>query len=154
MPALLVLIFLFVMELTVIIQVGGQIGALTTVFLVIATAVVGLSIIARQGMSTMQRLQLAQIEGRSPAVEIIEAVMLVFAAIFLLVPGFISDTLGFLLLTPLRGQLAKTTVGRWVGKQSWQGGRWQFKNDGKSSDFTVVEGEFTEIQEKNHKISK
>lgn len=97
-PLLFILIPLI--ELYFIIVVGEMIGAFWTVMLVIITAVVGVSLLRMQGMSTLNRAQRNMAQGQIPAMEMMEGVALAVAGVLLITPGFITDTLGFLLLLP------------------------------------------------------
>lgn len=134
MPFIIVWLLFAGIELAVMIEVGSQIGTLNTILLILFTAVAGISVLVRQGVGVLQRLQLAAVEGRSPAVEIIEALLLGIAGIMLFVPGFVSDITGILLLTPLRHYLAKTTIGNWVAKHTPSNASWtQQKSNAESS---------------------
>ncbi|MFV2058064.1 MAG: FxsA family protein [Thiohalomonadales bacterium] len=100
--SLLLLIFLLVpiVEIYLLIQVGGVIGALPTVVLVVFTAVMGAWLIRIQGISTLQRVRKTVAEGGIPAFEVLEGLMLLVAGALLLTPGFFTDTIGFLFLMP------------------------------------------------------
>ena len=103
-PLALLLILLIVLPLTEIyflIEVGSVIGAVPTILLTIFTAVSGVAIIRIQGLQTIQKMNRMLQRQESPAVEIIEGVMLLIAAVCLLIPGFMTDTLGFILLIPV-----------------------------------------------------
>ena len=98
----LLLLFLLVplVEIYVMIQVGGIIGALPTVLLVVLTAVAGAALARYQGLATLQRLQATLARGETPAIEMFEGVLLLVGALLLLTPGFITDLLGFVCLIP------------------------------------------------------
>ena len=103
MPVLLILLALIavpIAELYLLLAVGGQIGALPTIGLVIFTAILGASLLRLQGLATLARAQAALDARRLPAQELIEGLMLLVAGAFLLTPGFITDSIGFLLLIP------------------------------------------------------
>jgi UPF0716 protein FxsA len=103
MKGFLVLVLLLglpLLELYVLIKVGGEVGALSTVLLVIFTAVVGIALVRLQGFSTLMRVRSAMDRGEVPAVEMLEGAALLIAGFLLLFPGFISDTLGFVILIP------------------------------------------------------
>ncbi len=115
MPILAIILLLFIgiplIEIYVLIEVGSAIGALTTIFAVVFTAVLGVALIRIQGFSTLQKAQATMNQGGVPALEMFEGVMLLFAAICLLIPGFFTDTIGFLLLIPaLRHYLAERLI--------------------------------------------
>lgn len=98
----LFLIFLLVpvIEIYLLIQVGGIIGAVPTIAMVILTAVVGSALIRVQGFSTLQRARQGMAAGQVPAMEMMEGVALLIAGAMLLTPGFFTDSIGFLLLVP------------------------------------------------------
>lgn len=87
-------------ELYLIIKVGGAIGALWTVLLVIMTAVIGVQLLRIQGFSTLQRARQNLDQGALPAMEMMEGLFLAVGGVLLITPGFITDTLGFLCLIP------------------------------------------------------
>lgn len=87
-------------EIYLLIQVGQVIGAGWTIFLVVATAVIGVALLRIQGLSTLNRAQRKLQQNELPAREILEGMGLVVAGALLLTPGFFTDTIGFLLLFP------------------------------------------------------
>ena len=89
-----------IVEIFLLIQVGGMIGAPWTILLVVLTAVIGLRLLKIQGVSTLARAQNKMQTGQMPAQEMLEGMGLVVAGAFLLTPGFFTDTVGFLLLFP------------------------------------------------------
>ena len=105
---LLLALFLVVplVEIYLLIQVGGIIGAIPTVALVVFTAVLGALLLRLQGLETLRRVQLAMMRGEVPAAEMLEGVVLLISGALLLTPGFFTDTLGFLGLVP--------SVRRWL----------------------------------------
>lgn len=98
------LLFLFiaipVIELVLLIQIGGRIGLWPTVGIIFATAIIGASLTRMQGAMTMARAQKAISEGRTPAAEVLDGLMIVIAGVVLLTPGFLTDAIGFALLIP------------------------------------------------------
>lgn len=112
----LIFVIIPLIELYVIIAVGEEIGAFWTVVLVLLTAVVGVSLLRWQGMSTLMRAQMNMAKGQVPAMEMMEGMALAAAGIMLITPGFITDSLGFLLLMPptrraiIKFFMAKSTV--------------------------------------------
>ena len=96
----LLFIIIPLVELYFIIVVGDMIGALWTVLLVLMTAVIGVNLLRLQGMSTLGRAQRNMAQGQLPAMEMMEGVALAIAGILLITPGFITDSIGFLLLIP------------------------------------------------------
>ena len=105
----LFLLFLLVplAELWFLIKVGGWIGALPTVALTVMTAVIGASLARLQGLQTLVRVRQTVARGETPAIEMLEGVLLLAAALLLLTPGFFTDALGFaFLLPPVRRAVA------------------------------------------------
>ncbi len=100
----LLFIIIPLVELYLIIKVGGIIGAFWTVILVLATAFIGVNLLRYQGMSTLARAQQSMSRGALPAMEMMEGMALAVAGAFLITPGFITDTLGFLCLIPATRQ--------------------------------------------------
>ncbi|MFO8152804.1 FxsA family protein [Thioalkalivibrio sp.] len=116
--------------------VGGAVGALTTVVLVVVTAAVGLLIFRIQGFAHWRRMQELLARGELPARELLEAWLLVVAAVLLLVPGFFSDAIGFaLLVPPLRASAAAGLLRR---RAVWTSAGGQSA----SADTETIEGEF------------
>lgn len=130
---ILIFIVLPLAEIYVLIQVGGSIGAFSTIFLVILTAIIGSVIIKYQGVRTWGRLQSDLRSGRPPALAIWHTLLLAIAGICLITPGFLTDSLGFLLLLPVfRLWLLKTIIKSWLQKRF-------------SHRFRVIDGEYEVI---------
>ena len=99
----------------ILIEVGGIIGAWPTIGLVVLTAVIGVGLIRAQGFATLMRGMARLNAGEVPATEMVEGVMLALAGALMLTPGFVTDTAGFVLLTPsLRRRLAAELLRRFV----------------------------------------
>lgn len=99
-PLLLLFIALPILEMWVLITVGRHIGALPTIGLVLLTAVVGVALLRRQGLSTVMRAQQKMQSGEVPVREMVEGIFLAAGGVLLLTPGFITDALGFACLIP------------------------------------------------------
>lgn len=102
---LILFIVLPILEMWVLISVGQEIGALPTIGLVLLTAVVGLALLRRQGISTVMRAQQKMQTGEVPAQEMAEGIFLAVGGALLLTPGFITDAIGFVCLIPGLRQL-------------------------------------------------
>ena len=112
---LLLFIVLPLIETWLLIEVGQEIGALATIAAVIATAVGGSQLVRYQGMQAINDIRACQARGEPPAVPLLEGAALLVAGAFLVTPGFITDTLGFLMLVPpLRRQVARRLLSRMV----------------------------------------
>lgn len=104
MNPITILFFLFLtipmVEIYLLIKVGGVIGAPLTIFLVVFTAVLGAWLLRIQGFSTLRRIQQTLNQGGLPAVELVEGAVLLVCGALLLTPGFFTDTIGFVFLVP------------------------------------------------------
>ncbi|ADB50256.1 FxsA family protein [Conexibacter woesei] len=97
---LLLLLLVPIAELYVIIQVGQAIGALPTIGLLILSSVLGTVLLRAQGRLVWRRFRGALNAGRAPAREVVDGALVIFGGMLLIVPGFISDVFGLLLLLP------------------------------------------------------
>ncbi len=112
---LLVFVATPLVEMYILIEVGGIIGAWPTIGLVVLTAVIGVGLIRAQGFETLTRGVARLNAGELPAAEIVEGVMLALAGALMVTPGFVTDTAGFVLLTPrLRRRFAAELLRRFV----------------------------------------
>ena len=98
------------LELVLLIKIGGHIGAWNTVFLIIVTGVLGASLARYQGFVAIQKIQNSVNQGLMPSNELMDGLMILVGGIVLLTPGFITDTLGFLLLIPFTRSLIKKLI--------------------------------------------
>ena len=100
-PFLLLLFFLVpLIEIYLLIEIGGVIGVGWTIFFVVFTAVLGAFLVRAQGFSTINRIRTQMNQGQLPAIELIEGLFLLIAGALLLTPGFFTDAIGFVCLTP------------------------------------------------------
>jgi UPF0716 protein FxsA len=118
-PILLLLAFIVVplVELFVIIQVGQAIGVVPTLLLLLLDSVLGAALMRSQGRLAWRRFNAAIAEGRIPAREVLDGVLVIFGGAFLLTPGFVTDIFGVLFLLPptravVRRLLARGALGR------------------------------------------
>ena len=84
-----------------LISIGSVIGALSTIGLVVLTALLGAWMLRKQGIATLKRVRDALDEGKPPARELLEGIILLIGGALLLTPGFVTDILGFICLLPL-----------------------------------------------------
>ncbi len=144
---LVVLIVPFV-EIYVLLQVGGLIGAFPTIFLVVFTAVLGAWLLRRQGFATWQRFQGNLAQGVVPAYEMIEGPILLVGGALLLTPGFFTDIVGFACLIPaLRRRIARYIIEHHLVNANAASGDifGQFRR----APQDIIEGEYTQ-QDKEH----
>lgn len=128
-------------EIYLFIEVGSRIGALNTVLLVLFTAIAGVALLRRQGLSTMQNVQRQMQAGEVPAVGMLEGMLLFFAGALLLTPGFFTDSIGLLLMIPpLRKAIALWVLERsgWIVQVHTPGDR----RHGAPDDSHIIEGEY------------
>ena len=100
MQLLLFLIILPVIEIYLFIKIGSQIGALTTILLIFFTAVLGIFYAKYEGLNTLKSGFNQLLKNEIPAYEIISGATIAFAALLLILPGFVTDFIGFLLIFP------------------------------------------------------
>ncbi len=107
----LLFIVLAALEIYVLIEVGNWLGAPATIGLILLTGIIGVGLLKHQGLSVFERFKGKMQQGQAPAQEIIEGVLLIIAGAFLITPGFVTDTIGFLWLIPAtRSAFAKGMV--------------------------------------------
>ena len=111
---LLVVLFVFVpiVELAVIIQVGQAIGVVETLLLMVLVSIVGGWLVKREGIGVWRRAQRQLDTGVMPGRELVDGVLIMVAGALLLLPGFVSDCLGILLLLPPVRALVRALVSR------------------------------------------
>ena len=96
----LIFVAMTILEIVVLMAVGDVIGQWETVLLVIVTALIGSTLLKQQGWSTMAKAQQSIAEGKTPALEMLEGVVILVSGVLLITPGFITDGLGLLGLMP------------------------------------------------------
>ena len=98
---LLFLILIPAIEIYLFIQIGSQIGALITIFLIFFTAIIGIYYAKYEGLNTLKSGFIQLSKNISPTYEMISGAVIAFAALLLIIPGFATDLFGFLLIFPL-----------------------------------------------------
>jgi UPF0716 protein FxsA len=127
------------LEIYLLIKVGGIIGAIPTVAMVVFTAVLGALLLRHQGLYTFAKVQTALARGELPTVAMLEGVVLLISGAMLLTPGFFTDTLGFLgLVPPLRQWLILKVLERGVIHTVGPGAR----PHGPESGHRTLEGDY------------
>lgn len=99
--ALLLFIVMPIVEMWLLITIGSYIGALSTILLVLLTALIGIGLLKKQGISTLWRGKEKLQQGKIPAQEMMEGIVLAVSGALLLTPGFVTDTIGLMGLIPL-----------------------------------------------------
>lgn len=120
MRSLLVLFIVVpIVEMWLLITVGGVIGALPTIALVLLTACIGLSLLRYQGSETLSRARIKLQSNELPAREIADTLFFAIGGALLLTPGFVTDAIGFACLTPG----IRTLIIHFFAKHLFQSGR-------------------------------
>ena len=137
-PILLLIILVPAIEIYLLIKIGSQIGAITTIFLIFLTAIVGIYYAKYEGLNTL-RSGFAQLsKNETPAYEVISGAAIAFAALLLIIPGFATDIFGFLLIFPIT---RKFIFNKFTEK---------FKSK-KNKINNFIEGDFEDIEDDNDK---
>lgn len=113
MCGVLALLFIVVpaLEILVIIEVGGLLGALPTLGIIIATGIAGAALARHQGFAAMRQLQGSMMEGHEMGASMASAALVLVAGVMMLTPGFLTDATGILLLIPpIRAVVARRLV--------------------------------------------
>ena len=135
---LITLILIPILEIFLFIKIGGQIGAFNTISLIFMTAIIGVFYARYEGLNTLRTGLNQLIKNELPAYEMISGAAIAFAAILLIIPGFATDLIGFLLIFPLTRKLL---FGKFV--KNFKGGTKTKK--------PYIEGEFEDIDEDNER---
>ena len=96
----LIFIGLPALEIFLMIKIGGEIGALNTILLIFLTAIIGVYYARIQGIQTLRSGLINLYQNKAPVYELMSGASIAIAAVMLIFPGFLTDTLGFLLLIP------------------------------------------------------
>lgn len=115
---LVLLITVPIIEISVIVFVGQQIGPVPTVLLLLGSAIIGTWLLRREGAKALRALREAQQAGRTPALEAVEGVLVLLGGLMMMMPGFVTDLLGLLLVLPLTrrfsARIALGRIARWL----------------------------------------
>ena len=138
MNPILLIILVPVIEIYLLIKIGSQIGAITTIFLIFLTAIVGIYYAKYEGLNTLRSGFTQLSKNETPAYEEISGAAIAFAALLLIIPGFATDIFGFLLIFPIS---RKFIFNKFTEK---------FKSkENKKNNF--IEGDFEDIEDDNDK---
>ena len=135
---ILAIIIIPVLEIYLLIKIGSQIGAITTILLIFTTAIIGIYYAKYEGLNTLRSGFSQLSRNETPAYEVISGAAIAFAAILLIIPGFLTDLLGFLLIFPIT---RKIIFGNFTKK-------FKRKRDVKNN---FIDGEFEDIEDDNDK---
>jgi UPF0716 protein FxsA len=135
---LFILIFIPVVEIYLFIKIGAYIGALTTILLIFLTAIVGIYYARYEGLNTLRAGFVEISRNQTPTYEVISGAAIAFAALLMIIPGFATDILGFLLIVPLTRKLILSKFSKKFRK-----------NENLKNNF--IDGEFEDIDDDNGK---
>jgi len=109
-PFFIFFIALPTLEIILFIKIGGQVGALNTVALIFLTAIIGVYFAKLQGIQTLKSGMVNMYQNKMPINEIISGASIAIAALLLIIPGFFTDLIGFLLLIPFTRRIIFSLV--------------------------------------------
>ena len=133
-PIFGIIILVPVIEIYLLIKIGSQIGAMSTILLIFTTAVVGVYYAKYEGLNTL-KAGFSQLRNNvSPTYEVLSGAAIAFAALLLIIPGFVTDILGFLLIFPITRKLIFNSFSKKISVKK-----------SKNNDF--IEGDFEDIEE-------
>ena len=136
MNALLLIIIGFpILEILIMIKVGQQVGAINTILLILLTAIVGIYYARIEGLNTIRSGFINLYKNKIPVYEMISGASIAIAAILLIIPGFVTDIMGFFLLFPFSRRLVTT----WIRKN---------KTENKMRNDNVLDGEIIDKKDK------
>ena len=133
---LIAIILVPIIEIYLLIKIGSQIGALTTILLIFTTAVVGIYYAKYEGLNTLKSGFIQLSKNETPTYEMISGAVIAFAALLLIVPGFFTDVWGFLLIFPFTRDFIFNLVFK------------KFKNK-KAEKNNFIDGEYEDIEDEN-----
>ena len=131
----LTIILVPVIEIYLLIKIGSQIGAIITILLIFTTAVVGVYYAKYEGLNTLKSGFLQLSRNESPTYEVISGAAIAFAALLLIIPGFMTDIIGFLLIFPISRKFIFNKISK----------KYQYKENLKKKDY--IEGDFEDIED-------
>ena len=137
-PVLIAIILAPIIEIYLFIKIGSQIGALTTITLIFVTAILGIIYARYEGLNTLKSAFVQLIKNEIPVYEIISGAAITFAALLLIIPGFATDIIGFLLIFPFTRNLII----------KYMSPKFQTK---KNTDENFIEGEYEDIEKEDDK---
>ena len=135
-PILLTIILVPVVEIYLLIKIGSQIGAMSTILLIFTTAVIGIYYAKYEGLNTLKSGFTQLSKNETPAYEVISGAVIAFAALLLIIPGFATDIIGFLLIFPLSRKL--------ILKKLFK--KFKYKENKKKK---YIDGEYEDIEDDN-----
>ena len=137
-PFFLIFICIPALEIYLLIKVGGQVGAFNTVTLIFLTAVIGIYFAKHQGIQTLKSGMLNLYRNKTPIYELMSGASIAIAALLLIIPGFFTDFLGFLLLIPFTRKILFNLTLKRKPKED-------FKSQSKTIDGEIIDNNKDEL---------
>ena len=131
---LIYIIGLTIIEIYLFISIGSEIGAITTIFLIFLTAIVGVYYAKYEGLKTLKSLFIQLSRNEPPDYEILSGAGIAVAALLLIIPGFLTDLMGFLLIFPISRKIFFKKISK------------KFNNK-KTEKNNFIDGEFEDIED-------
>ena len=139
MNSIFLIIILFpLLEIYLFIKIGSEIGAISTILLILITAIIGIYYAKYEGLNTLKSGFIQLSKREVPAYEVISGASIAFGAMFLIIPGFATDLVGFFLIFPITRKLILSKFTK------------KYKGSSKQKN-NFIEGEFEDIEEDNDK---
>ena len=131
---LLSIILVPIVEIYLFIKIGAKIGAFSTILLIFVTAIIGIIYARYEGLNTLRSAYSQMIKQETPAYEIISGAAIAFAALLLIIPGFATDIIGFLIILPITRKLILGKVSTKIKKKE-------------PDNNNFIDGEFEDIED-------
>ena len=149
---LIIFILIPLAEVYAFINVGEEIGVFKTLILCVITAVIGGSLVKIQGVGTLLKARERFISGNLPLEELFDGLCLVIAGALLLTPGFVTDTIGFILLVPAFRKTLRPLVMKYGNFEASMGGMQNTQPRNSSDD--IIEGDYEDVSGNKEKLDK
>ena len=135
---LLYIVLIPIIEIYLLIKIGTQIGAISTILLIFTTAIIGIYYAKYEGLNTLKSGFTQLSKNEMPTYEVLSGAVIAFAALLLIVPGFLTDVIGFLLIFPVTRKLIFEKFNR------------KYKRNQKNRN-DYIDGDFEDLEDDNDK---
>ena len=135
---LLLIILVPAIEIYLLIKIGSQIGAISTILLIFTTAFVGIYYAKYEGLNTLKSGFAQLSKNEAPTYQVISGAAIAFAALLLIMPGFVTDILGFLIIFPISRKFIFNNFSK----------KFKYKNNEKNN---FIDGDFEDIEDDDDK---
>ena len=137
-PILLAIILVPAIEIYLLIKIGSQIGAMSTILLIFTTAIIGVYYAKYEGLNTLKSGFAQLSKNETPTYEVISGAAIAFAALLLIIPGFATDIIGFLLIFPVSRKFIFNKISKKIRQK-------------KSEKNNFIDGDFEDIEDDHDK---